>query len=74
MAGSDRADDGGDDADAGDEQWRFGVNEVGEDGVVESERPEPSPVEPGSPSSENVVFFVAGVALAVGVFALLLVG
>jgi len=76
MAGSDRADEdgGSDSADAGDAQWRFGIDEVGEDGVVDSERPERSPVEPGSPSLENVAFFVVGIALAVGVFALLLVG
>ncbi|GGM67925.1 hypothetical protein J2752_002146 [Halarchaeum rubridurum] len=61
---------GGDDA-TDDGEWRFGVDEVGEDGAVAQE-PESPPVEPGSPSAENVAFFVVGVALAVGTFALLL--
>ncbi|GAD51916.1 hypothetical protein MBEHAL_0676 [Halarchaeum acidiphilum MH1-52-1] len=55
-----------------DGEWRFGVDEVGEDGVVR-ETPD-QPVERGSPSAENVVFFLLGAAIAVGVFALLLVG
>ncbi|GAA0305018.1 DUF7312 domain-containing protein [Halarchaeum salinum] len=60
-----------DDADDGGE-WRFAIDEVGEDGVVEPDKSSSPPIEPGSPSVENVAFFVVGIALAVGVFALLL--
>jgi hypothetical protein len=40
------------------EEWQFGLDEVGPDGVVE---PEPEPLEPGQPSLENVVFVLIGV-------------
>lgn len=54
-----------------DEKWRYGVEEVDEDGVVE---PEVEPIEPGSPKAENVAFFVLGVATMVGAIGLLLFG
>lgn len=51
-------------------EWRFGVDEVGEDG----ERVEEDPIEPGSPRAENVAFFVLGVCVTVGVLGLLIFG
>ena len=47
---------------AGDEdegEWQFGLDEVGPDGIVESE---PEPLEPGTPTIENVFFVLVGVA------------
>ena len=56
----------------GDEsEWRFGVDEVGEDG--EQAEPEPM-IEPGSPRAENVAFFALGVCVTLGVFGLLIFG
>jgi hypothetical protein len=56
-------------------EWRFGVDEVGEDA---DETPDhvrdPDPIEPGSPSAENVAFFVLGVVTMAGAIALLLFG
>ncbi|WP_396610372.1 hypothetical protein ACH9L7_08925 [Haloferax sp. S1W] len=49
-----------------DGDWRFGVDEVGPDGIIEDQQPEQEPIEPGSPSAENVLFVVLGVLLAVG--------
>lgn len=43
------------DADPEAEQWRFGLDEVGED--AEPERP---PLEPGSVSAENAFFILVG--------------
>lgn len=40
--------------------WQYELDEVGPDA-----EPEPDAVEPGSPSLENVAFFVLGIALAV---------
>lgn len=58
-AGDDGSGDGGDgEAADGDEvQWRFGLDDVGEDAG-------PPPLEPGSPAAENVLFVLVGVALA----------
>jgi hypothetical protein len=53
-------------------EWRFGVDEVGEE--AEDDFPDPDPIEPGSPSAENVAFFVLGVAAMAGALALLLFG
>lgn len=47
--------------------WKFDVDEVGPDGVLEAD--ESPPIEPGSPSAENVAFFVLGVVAAVYVLA-----
>ncbi|WP_372909685.1 hypothetical protein [Salinigranum sp.] len=41
-----------------DEEWTFGLDEVGPDGAVESD---PEPLEPGRPSLENTVFVLLGV-------------
>ncbi|WP_299332061.1 DUF7312 domain-containing protein [Haloplanus sp.] len=51
-------------AEAGDAepQWRFGVDEVGEDA------PEPDTIEPETPVLENVVFVLLGIALSAFVF------
>jgi len=49
--------------------WRFAVDEVGEEADVG-----PDPIEPGSPSAENVAFFLLGVATMAGAIALLLFG
>jgi hypothetical protein len=55
-----------DDADEGD--WRFGVDEVGPDGVTEdTHTPESEPIEPGDVDVEHAAFVVLGVALTVGV-------
>lgn len=51
-------------------EWRFGVDDVDEDGV----RATGDPIEPGSPNVENVVFFALGIFVAVGVVALLIFG
>ncbi len=40
------------------QEWRFAVDEVGPDGIVEPER---EPIEPESPDIENVVFVLLGV-------------
>lgn len=48
-----------------DREWRFALDEVGED----AEEPEHPPLEPGSPDLENVVFVLAG---AIGTLAIFL--
>ena len=55
-----------DDAEDG---WRFELDEVGEEADVG-----PDPIEPGSPTAENVAFFLLGVATMAGAIALLLFG
>ena len=49
-------------------EWRFGVDDVGPDGIVEESPAEEEmrPIEPGSPSAENIVFVLLGVLLAAG--------
>lgn len=49
-----------DDSDPQKGEWRFGIEDVGEDA-----EPAQEPIEPGSPSFENVVFVLLGVLLAV---------
>ncbi|GGL32017.1 hypothetical protein GCM10009037_14570 [Halarchaeum grantii] len=56
-----------------DGEWRFSLADLEED-AEEDPVAEARPVEPGSPSAENVAFFLLGALGAVGVFALLLVG
>ncbi|KAB1192151.1 hypothetical protein GJR96_01310 [Haloferax sp. MBLA0076] len=47
-------------------EWRFGIDDVGPDGIVEDTPAEAEPIEPGKPQAENVVFVLLGVLLAVG--------
>ncbi|KAB1189119.1 MULTISPECIES: hypothetical protein [Haloferax] len=47
-------------------EWRFGIDDVGPDGIVDDSTVEEEPIEPGSPRTENVVFVLLGVLLAVG--------
>ena len=57
-----------DESDDGSE-WRFGVDDVGPDGVTEdTHTPETEPIEPGSVDAEHAALVVLGVALTVGVF------
>ncbi|WP_435098087.1 DUF7312 domain-containing protein [Halarchaeum sp. P4] len=65
--------DGGRDGDD-DGEWRFSLEDLENGGVADDEAAGPPPVEPGSPSAENVLFFLLGALGAVGVFALLLFG
>jgi len=51
------------------DDWQFELDEVGEEGDAG-----PDPIEPGSPSAENVAFFLLGVATMAGAIALLLFG
>ncbi|WP_197425458.1 hypothetical protein [Halobacterium sp. CBA1126] len=48
--------------------WRYEVDEVGPDAESDVRA-----IEPGSPATENVAFFLLGVAAMVGVLALLFV-
>lgn len=51
-----------DDAVSDDErEWRFGVEDVGPDGIVEQDR---DPIEPGSPKAEHAAFVLLGVVAA----------
>ena len=47
-----------DDSATADDEWRFGIDEVGEDAEQAQELP---PIEPGSPSLENALFVLLGV-------------
>lgn len=49
---------------AAEQQWRFAVDEVGEDA------PTRDPLEPGSVSPENALFVAVGVLLTVGILLL----
>ncbi|GAB7008170.1 DUF7312 domain-containing protein [Halorubrum trueperi] len=56
-------------ADEEERQWRFAVDDVGPDGIVEdTHTPESEPIEPESIEVEHAVFVALGVALTVGVF------
>lgn len=55
--------------DSGEDTWQFELDEVGEDADVG-----PASIEPGSPTAENVAFFLLGVATMTGAIALLLFG
>jgi len=46
--------------DAPEDDWQFGLDEVGPEAETA-----PEPLEPGSPSLENAAFVLLGVALAV---------
>lgn len=54
-------------SDDGERKWRYELDEVGPDAEQDVRA-----IEPGSPSAENVVFFLLGVAVMVGVVGLLL--
>lgn len=54
---------------ASEEEWRFGVDDVGEDA-----EPAVDPIEPGAPGIENVAFFVLGAVAMVSALVLLLFG
>ncbi|WP_416838987.1 hypothetical protein [Haloferax sp. DFSO52] len=49
-------------------EWRFSIDDVGPDGIVDDspDSVEALPIEPGSPTLENVAFVLLGVLLAVG--------
>ncbi|WP_430505213.1 DUF7312 domain-containing protein [Haloparvum sp. PAK95] len=49
-----------------DEQWKFSLDEVGPDGIVEETSPGGGPIEPESVNPEHAVFVALGVAVAVG--------
>jgi len=51
-------------------QWRFALDEVGED----AESTAPDPIEPGTPSLENTAFVILGVALSLLLFYAALAG
>ncbi|WP_281194803.1 hypothetical protein [Halorubrum sp. F4] len=72
MSGDDtrsRANEVRDDGDDDGREWRFGIDDVGPDGVTEdTSTPESEPIEPGSIDAEHAAFVVLGVALVVGVF------
>ena len=72
MSGDDtrsRANEVRDDGDDGGHDWRFGLDDVGPDGITEdTSTPENEPIEPGSIDPEHAVFVVLGIALVVGVF------
>ncbi|MFC6615184.1 hypothetical protein ACFQAS_09515 [Halopenitus salinus] len=55
-----------DDADEGSE-WRFSIEEVGPDGIVEETSPGPGPIEPESIDPVHATFVALGVVLAVAV-------
>lgn len=42
-------------------EWRFSVEDVGPDGIIEQER---DPIEPGSPKIEHAVFVLLGIVVA----------
>lgn len=58
-------------ADGGDEQWQFGLDDVGDDGRTDaSDQPRVrDPIEPESPSAENAFFVLVGAAATVALFA-----
>jgi hypothetical protein len=52
------------DRDGDESQWRFALDEVGED----AEAAGPEPIEPETPTLENTVFVLLGVSLSVLLF------
>lgn len=49
-----------------DEQWHFGLDDVGPDGIVEETSPGSGPIEPENVTLEHAAFVALGVAIAVG--------
>ncbi len=58
------------DDDPEEDEWRFSLDDVGEDGVTGSFGPAES-IEPQEIDRENAVFVLLGVLLAIGLIALL---
>ncbi|WP_115865124.1 DUF7312 domain-containing protein [Halorussus litoreus] len=55
-------------------EWKYDIDEVGEDAEgddpdEEPDRRERGPIEPGSPTAENVLFVTLGIATMLFVFA-----
>ena len=50
-----------------DNEWRFGIDDVGPE--AEADEPEPDPIEPEPISLEHAVFVGLGIALTVGLIA-----
>lgn len=57
----------GDASGDGGREWRFSIDEVGPDGVVEETSPGDEPIEPEPIVPEHAAFVALGVLLAVGV-------
>jgi hypothetical protein len=55
----------------GDPEWRFGVDDVGEEAETEAEAARA--VEPGEPTLEGALFFFAGVCFTLALLATLVV-
>ncbi|MFC4549055.1 MULTISPECIES: DUF7312 domain-containing protein [Halorussus] len=51
-----------------DTDWRYDVDEVGEDDPEPPERPKREELEPGSPTAENALFVVLGALTVLVVF------
>ena len=52
-----------------DEEWRFGVDDVDEDGIVNESGRIDTSIEPETIAAENAVFVVLGVVIAVLILA-----
>ena len=62
-ADTDREPSGDTAAAPGEDEWRFELDEVDEEGVVD----ERDPIEPGSPAMENALFVLLGALVTVGI-------
>ena len=62
-ADSDREPPGDVPDDADEEGWKFELDEVDEEGVVDDR----DPIEPGSPTLENALFVLLGALVTVGI-------
>lgn len=49
--------------------WKYEIDEVGEEAESELDGPDLEPLEPGSPTAENAFFVVLGVATTLFLFA-----
>ncbi|QSG03558.1 DUF7312 domain-containing protein [Natranaeroarchaeum sulfidigenes] len=52
-----------------DDEWRFGVDDVDENGIVNEDRRIDTSIEPETIAAENAVFVVLGVLIAVLILA-----
>ncbi|QHS17052.1 DUF7312 domain-containing protein [Halopenitus persicus] len=50
-------------------EWRFGIDDVGPDGIVEETSPADEPIEPESIEPLHAVFVALGIVLTVGLLA-----